>query len=83
MSFFVLGFEKGSGCFDDSLGKQITAHQSTGFERSETRDHGEIQSTPMSVSIELASLCVCFLADTSAPRHLFRDDPGHVQDPGP
>ena len=54
MSFFVLGFEKGSGCFDDSLGKQIAAHQSTGFERSETRDHGEIQSTPMSVSIEFA-----------------------------
>ena len=50
-----------------ALGKQNAAHQSTGFERSETRDHGEIQSTPMSVSFEFASLCVCSNADTSAP----------------
>ena len=81
--FEVLGFEKGSGRFKYFLGKQIAAHQSTGFERSETRDHGEIHSTPMIDLNELASLCWCFIADTPAPRHLFGDDPGHVQDPGP
>ena len=82
MSFLFLVLRRDRGVFSD-LGKQIAAHQSTGFERSETRDHGEIQSTPMSVSFEFASPCLCFFADTSAPRHLFRDDPGHEQDSGP